>query len=90
MKIINFLTIFRYKFTFLFVPGTTNKNKISDMQKFEDEDLAITAAKDASLKDDETYYVVLSKGFYYVDTESFIRNWETLIATFINGKQIKD
>ncbi|MFV0315154.1 MAG: hypothetical protein ACK5I7_08640 [Anaerotignum sp.] len=59
------------------------------MEKYIDKDKAIAKGKELSKDSEELYFVVLSHGYYYVDTDGFIRNWETLIGTFKHGKIIK-
>lgn len=59
------------------------------MEKYTDKDKAIAKGKELSKESGELYFVVLSRGYYYVDTNGFIRNWETLICTLEKGKIIK-
>lgn len=59
------------------------------MEKYTDKDKAIAKGKELSKASRELYFVVLSRGHYYVDTNGFIRNWETLICTLEKGKIVK-
>ncbi|WP_280647983.1 MULTISPECIES: hypothetical protein [unclassified Dysgonomonas] len=58
------------------------------MEKYSDEKSAISNAKERSMDSEDLFFVVLSRGFYYVDTDGFIRNWETLICTIHKGQII--
>lgn len=55
------------------------------MKSYIDENVAIEQAKIDSKINKETYYIILSKGKYYLDTSDFIRAWETLICVVENG-----
>lgn len=59
------------------------------MQSYNNESLALSQAKVNSTVYNKTYYVILSKGAYYVDDTDFVRSWETLIYVVENG-EIKD
>ncbi|MDR3059916.1 MAG: hypothetical protein LBU84_17485 [Prevotella sp.] len=59
------------------------------MSKYLDKDTAISKAKEISKDSEERYFVVLSAGYYYVDTNGFIRNWETLICEVEKGERLK-
>lgn len=59
------------------------------MEKYTEKEKTISRAKEISRDSGDTYFVVLSAGWYYVDTNGFIRNWETLICTVQKGKIIK-
>lgn len=51
------------------------------------EEDAFEVAKNASLENETRIFVILSNNEYYVDTDSFIRTWETIVAIFCNGEQ---
>lgn len=60
------------------------------MSKYLDKDTAISKAKEISKdSEEERYFVILSAGYYYVDTNGFIRNWETLICEVEKGERLK-
>lgn len=57
-------------------------------EKYDNIEIALIRARKLSLENpDDAFYVVLSKGMYYVDTDGFIRNWEELIAVFVDGQR---
>ncbi|MFV0538820.1 MAG: hypothetical protein ACK5M3_15865 [Dysgonomonas sp.] len=59
---------------------------MNQIDKSTDKQEAINIAKEKSIKENTIYYVILSKGEYYVDTSDFVRVWESLICIVENGK----
>jgi hypothetical protein len=59
------------------------------MEKHTEKEKAVSRAKEISKDSEDAFFVVLSGGYYYVDDNGFIRNWEKLICTVRNGKIVK-
>lgn len=60
-----------------------------DLIKYSDKEMALKEAKRISENEKVLLYVILSNGEYFIDENNLVRVWETLIATFENGKMIK-
>ncbi|UTG66806.1 hypothetical protein J2O02_18240 (plasmid) [Elizabethkingia anophelis] len=60
-----------------------------DLIKYSDKEMALKEAKRISENEKVLLYVILSNGEYFIDENNLVRVWETLIATFENGKKIK-
>lgn len=60
-----------------------------DLIKYTDKEKALKEAQKISEKNNVLLYVILSNGEYFIDENNLVRVWETLIATFENGKKIK-
>ena len=56
------------------------------MKNYTDENVAIDQAKIESSINEMVYYVILSKGKYYLDTSDFVRTGERLICIVENGE----
>ncbi|NAW49976.1 hypothetical protein GNY06_00715 [Elizabethkingia argentiflava] len=62
---------------------------INDLNKYTDKEKALKEAQKISENNNVLLYVILSNGDYFIDENNLVRVWETLIATFENGKKIK-
>ncbi|AQX03687.1 hypothetical protein [Elizabethkingia anophelis] len=60
-----------------------------DLIKYTDKEKALKEAQKISENNNVLLYVILSNGDYFIDENNLVRVWETLIATFENGKKIK-
>jgi len=60
-----------------------------DLIKYTDKEKALKEAQKISENNNVLLYVILSNGDYFIDENNLVRVWETLIATFENGKRIK-
>ncbi|MCT3649914.1 hypothetical protein HZQ28_18220 [Elizabethkingia anophelis] len=60
-----------------------------DLIKYTDKEKALKEAQKISENNNVLLYVILSNGEYFIDENNLVRVWETLIATFENGKKIK-
>lgn len=60
-----------------------------DLIKYTDKEKALKESQKISENNNVLLYVILSNGDYFIDENNLVRVWETLIATFENGKKIK-
>ncbi|MET7038806.1 hypothetical protein [Elizabethkingia miricola] len=60
-----------------------------DLIKYTDKEKALKETQKNSENNNVLLYVILSNGEYFIDENNLVRVWETLIATFENGKKIK-
>jgi hypothetical protein len=58
-----------------------------DLIKYTDKEKALKEAQKISENNNVLLYVILSNGEYFIDENNLVRVWETLIATFENGKK---
>jgi hypothetical protein len=58
-----------------------------DLIKYTDKEKALKRSPKISENNNVLLYVILSNGEYFIDENNLVRVWETLIATFENGKK---
>jgi hypothetical protein len=58
-----------------------------DLIKYTDKEKGFERSPKISENNNVLLYVILSNGEYFIDENNLVRVWETLIATFENGKK---